>query len=108
MYSVWFPRLFPHARAWANMPLREKLKDRQGLVTLVKQIAADNLIHNPFMCTYACLALRTAVLSRASRHVSHMVVHDVRVRVCVRVRIRYPCVLLLQGPPSTRGRGPGY
>lgn len=49
IYSMWFPRLFPYARAWADLPLRAKVKDMSGVATMFKQIAADLCIHNPFV-----------------------------------------------------------
>ena len=49
VYSIWMPRIFPNAARWANLGFREKLRDRAGLVTLAKQVAFDNLVHNPFM-----------------------------------------------------------
>ena len=49
LYSIWMPRLFPNAVAFANLPFRAKLRDMAGLRTLAKQVAFDNFVHNPIV-----------------------------------------------------------
>lgn len=49
LYSKWFPRLFPYAKYWSELPLRVKVKDVKGIVTMFQQIAVDLLVHNPFV-----------------------------------------------------------
>ena len=49
LYSFAFPRAFPGAVKFIEAPLRQKLRDRQGMLTLAKQVAFDQLIHHPFV-----------------------------------------------------------
>lgn len=65
VYSIWMPRIFPYAKAWADMAWKRKVKDRKGFVTMWKQIAFDNFVHNPFMCTLWLRRARTRTDSAA-------------------------------------------
>ena len=48
--SSWLlQRLFPGMAKFANAPFREKIKDRQGLINLSKQVALDNFAHYTFI-----------------------------------------------------------
>lgn len=49
IYVSLFGRLFPGMAKFANAPLKEKLKDRQGMINLAKQVAFDNFIHYTFI-----------------------------------------------------------
>mmetsp|Transcript_104485 Transcript_104485/g.204933 ORF Transcript_104485/g.204933 Transcript_104485/m.204933 type:complete len:229 (+) Transcript_104485:99-785(+) len=42
-------RFFPGAVAFAAKPLREKLADRAGQATVVKQVVLDQFVHHPFV-----------------------------------------------------------
>ena len=46
---------------FANAPLREKLKDRQGLINLTKQVAFDNFIHYTFIYFPVFYVLKEAI-----------------------------------------------
>jgi len=49
-------RLFPRAHLFVNKSFREKLRDREGQKTLIKQIALDQGVHHPFFlfpCFYS-------------------------------------------------------
>lgn len=48
VYVKLFSRLFPRAEAFALLPLREKLRDTAGQATVVKQVALDMLVWEPF------------------------------------------------------------
>ena len=49
IYVTLFGRLFPGMAKFANMPLKDKLKDRRGMLNLVGQTAFDNFIHYTFI-----------------------------------------------------------
>ena len=50
MYVHLFSRvLFPSAAAFVAKPLQERLRDRVGQITVVKQVALDQLVHHPFV-----------------------------------------------------------
>lgn len=49
LYSMLFPRIFPYAKKWVELPLRQKLRDRRGLRTLAGQVVLDCAVHNPFL-----------------------------------------------------------
>lgn len=49
LYTFAFPRAFPGVVKFVEAPLRAKLCDRQGLVTLVKQVGFDQFVHHPFV-----------------------------------------------------------
>lgn len=46
--KVFAQRLFPSAAAFAAKPLAEKVADRAGQVTVVKQVVLDQFVHHPF------------------------------------------------------------
>lgn len=56
------PRWFPHAKVWADMAIRKKWKDWKGLKVLGAQIALDNFVHNPFICTSCTLSSAATML----------------------------------------------
>ena len=45
MYVTLFQRLFPGMAKFANMPWKDKLKDRRGMINVLGQAAFDNFIH---------------------------------------------------------------
>ena len=49
MFVRLLPRLCPAAEAFANKPIREKIKDVPGLKSLFVQLAVDNGINNPIL-----------------------------------------------------------
>ena len=49
LYTYAFPRAFPGVVKFVEAPLRAKLRDRQGLMTLVKQVGFDQFVHHPFV-----------------------------------------------------------
>ena len=50
IYNILLPRwLFPSAAAYVAKPVAERLKDRAGQITVVKQVALDQFIHHPFI-----------------------------------------------------------
>ena len=60
-YFIYVPlfarRLFPSAQAFLLKPLRERLMDREGMTTVVKQVALDQFVHHPFVLfpTFYCV-----------------------------------------------------
>mmetsp|Transcript_14406 Transcript_14406/g.25908 ORF Transcript_14406/g.25908 Transcript_14406/m.25908 type:complete len:418 (-) Transcript_14406:71-1324(-) len=55
LYVPIFKRLFPKAEEFAMKPLAEKLQDRSGQLTMLKQVFLDQCIHHPllyFPCFY--------------------------------------------------------
>ena len=61
LYSFAFPRAFPGAVKFIEAPLRAKLRDRQGMVTLAKQVGFDQLLHHPFVLFPAFYLVKEAV-----------------------------------------------
>lgn len=62
--------LFPSAAAFVAKPLRERLADRAGQLTVIKQVALDQLLHHPFMlfpCFYCVKEAIEAGQLRASQ-----------------------------------------
>ena len=49
LYSFVFPRAFPGAVKFIEAPLRAKLRDTQGMLTVAKQVFFDQFIHHPFV-----------------------------------------------------------
>jgi hypothetical protein len=49
IYVTVFTRLCPHAIRFANLPMKDKLKDRAGQIDLIKQTALDNFVHYTFI-----------------------------------------------------------
>mmetsp|Transcript_26064 Transcript_26064/g.60218 ORF Transcript_26064/g.60218 Transcript_26064/m.60218 type:complete len:275 (-) Transcript_26064:48-872(-) len=49
IYVTVFSRLCPHAVRFANLPWKEKLRDRAGQIDLVKQTVLDNFVHYTFI-----------------------------------------------------------
>ena len=96
--STWLPqRLFPGMAKFANAPLRAKLKDRQGIINLVKQVAFDNFIHYTFIyfpvfyvlkeaiqvASIALSVLHQSLSMQTSTCPCHVYVHALCVCVCV-------------------------
>eukprot|EP00940_MAST-03C_sp_MAST-3C-sp2_P003603 g3603.t1 len=64
MAQTWFPR----AASFAKKPIREKLKDKQGLKDLVSQVAIDQIAHIPFVF-YPCYYLtKSMIMDRPVGH----------------------------------------
>ena len=49
LYTFAFPRAFPGVVKFVEAPLRAKLRDSQGLKTLIKQVGFDQFVHHPFV-----------------------------------------------------------
>lgn len=49
IYVTVFTRLCPNAIRFANLPWKDKLKDRAGQIDLVKQTCLDNFVHYTFI-----------------------------------------------------------
>jgi hypothetical protein len=49
VYVTVFGRIWPNMSKFANMPLRDKLKDRRGMLDVVGQTVADNFVHYTFV-----------------------------------------------------------
>jgi len=49
LYVKGFTRLFPNAESFAKKSIREKLKDKKGLLCLFKQVFLDQGIHHPLI-----------------------------------------------------------
>ena len=49
LYSFAFPRAFPGATRFIEAPLRAKLRDTRGMLTVAKQVAFDQFVHHPFV-----------------------------------------------------------
>lgn len=45
LYSRVFIRIFPHAKSFVTKSWRQKLKDRQGQLAVLKQIGVDQFVH---------------------------------------------------------------
>ena len=61
LYSFAFPRMFPGAVAFIERPLRAKLRDTTGLLTLVKQVGFDQLVHHPWILFPAFYAVKETI-----------------------------------------------
>mmetsp|Transcript_24083 Transcript_24083/g.95607 ORF Transcript_24083/g.95607 Transcript_24083/m.95607 type:complete len:266 (+) Transcript_24083:1091-1888(+) len=48
-YSIAFPRLFPHAEAFAALPFSEKLRDLAGWRAVAGQVVLDQGVHWPLV-----------------------------------------------------------
>ena len=60
LYVPIFSRMFPSAAAFAEKPIREKLKDPRGFMNMLTQVFLDQCIHHPiavFPCFYAVKAV---------------------------------------------------
>ena len=49
IYVFAFQRIFPSAAAFVAKPVAERLADRAGQVTVLKQVALDQFVHHPFV-----------------------------------------------------------
>ena len=49
IYVPLFSRLFPSAASFTAKTLRQKLRDRIGMLNVIKQTALDQLVHHPFL-----------------------------------------------------------
>lgn len=49
IYVPFFGRLFPNAARYAAKPLREKIRDGPGTLTLIAQVFLDQCVHHPLM-----------------------------------------------------------
>ena len=49
LYSVYFPRIFPRAAAFAALSFGSKLKDHAGQLTVLSQVALDQGLHWPLL-----------------------------------------------------------
>ena len=49
IYVPLFSRLFPTAASFTAKTLRQKLRDRIGMLNVIKQTALDQLVHHPFL-----------------------------------------------------------
>ena len=49
MYVKGFPLLFPGVAKFCNLPFRQKMKDKAGLITLTKQVFLDVGVINPVL-----------------------------------------------------------
>ena len=54
-------RLFPSAAAFVAKPLRDRLADRAGQLTVVKQVALDQFIHHPFVLFPAFYCVKESI-----------------------------------------------
>ena len=80
-------RLFPNASKFVSKSFKEKLRDREGQKTLVKQIALDQGIHHPFFlfpCFYSLKAYiesyddNTITLTQSVRNGLNLYVQNAR------------------------------
>ena len=49
IYVTLFKRWFPQTAKFANQPFREKIRNKEGLRDLCKQVAFDNFVHYTFI-----------------------------------------------------------
>ena len=49
IYVTLFKRWFPQTAKFANQPFREKIRNKEGLKDLCKQVAFDNFVHYTFI-----------------------------------------------------------
>ena len=49
IYSFAFPRAFPSAIKFIEQPLRAKLRNTAGQLSLLKQVGVDQFLHHPFV-----------------------------------------------------------
>merc|ERR1719399_1520071 len=49
LYTKVWPMLFPSIRAFADLPIRVKLRDWNGMMIGFKQLGVDTFLHNPFI-----------------------------------------------------------
>merc|ERR1719410_2066542 len=49
IYVTCFSRVSPHAIRFANLPWREKIRDKAGQIDLLKQTILDNFLHFTFI-----------------------------------------------------------
>mmetsp|Transcript_12949 Transcript_12949/g.20766 ORF Transcript_12949/g.20766 Transcript_12949/m.20766 type:complete len:408 (+) Transcript_12949:69-1292(+) len=62
LYVPVFRRLFPNAEAFATKPVKEKLKDTTGQLTMLKQVFLDQCIHHPFFYFPSFYAMKEIVV----------------------------------------------
>lgn len=61
-----FGRFFPGMSKFANQSFKDKLKNKDGIKLMLKQVAADNLLHNPF-CYFPCFYLCKEIVKCENR-----------------------------------------
>mmetsp|Transcript_18610 Transcript_18610/g.22804 ORF Transcript_18610/g.22804 Transcript_18610/m.22804 type:complete len:420 (+) Transcript_18610:169-1428(+) len=49
LYVPIFGRLFPNAKSFAALPLKQKFKDTKGQIALISQVFIDQCVHHPLM-----------------------------------------------------------